>query len=288
MCAATRNESSRWDQLIRRATRILRSHKLRLQHLKAKAQASNPTLEAPSATSICKIDERPSKTIAAILEKPPGQLLKKIHNVCVTEAAKTHKSLYANRRRVRRIAAILSIASLTIVAIATTRNTPQLPQSNTLAIKAEEPKLKAETAAVAPSEPATDAKMSTPPLSGEFGFDTGPAESSIPTQPVTHSNEPSTVPTPQSIPLPVSSPVAERPQPILDAVPERKAFLDIRVELTIDDGHVVEATVRNREPGAEAFEATALHIARQRRYALGTSRTETVVVRVATLGRNEP
>ena len=287
MCAATRSEKSRADQLFRRTTRALRSHKQRLALLKPKAQTGNPILEAPSETSIYNTYEQPSKTMAASLKNTPGQLLKKIRNLSVTEAAKTRKSHSANRRELRRAAAILSTSILMIIAIATTSNTPQLPQSSTQAIKAEEPKLEADTA-VAPSKPATEPKMPTPALIGEFGFVLGPAESSISTQPVTHSNQPLTVPAKQSNPLPVNSPVAEVPQPILDPAPEKKAFLDIGVELTINDGHVVEATVRNRAAGAEAFEATALNIARRRRYAPGTSRTETVVVRVATPGRNEP
>jgi hypothetical protein len=61
----------------------------------------------------------------------------------------------------------------------------------------------------------------------------------------------------------------------------RKEFVEVAVQLTIQDGRIAEAHIGNRQPGAEAFEATALHIARQRRYPPGTSRTETLVVRVA-------
>jgi hypothetical protein len=84
--------------------------------------------------------------------------------------------------------------------------------------------------------------------------------------------------------------VAEAPRPTPEPTTmARKEFLEIAVQLTIHDGRVAEAHVGNRQPGADAFEATALHIARQRRYPPGTSRTETVVVRVANqFGRKEP
>ena len=85
------------------------------------------------------------------------------------------------------------------------------------------------------------------------------------------------------------SAVAETPRPSPAPTAAPKEFVEIAVELKIQDGRVAEAHVGNQQPGAEAFEATALLIARQRRYPPGTSRTETLVLRVANqVGRKEP
>lgn len=52
------------------------------------------------------------------------------------------------------------------------------------------------------------------------------------------------------------------------------------VVVQIEGGHVTEAYIQNSQAGSEAFEETALHIARQRRYPIGTKRKETVIVQV--------
>lgn len=54
----------------------------------------------------------------------------------------------------------------------------------------------------------------------------------------------------------------------------------VRVVMRIENGRVVQATVGDRRPGAEAYEALALRIARQRRYPAGTSKQETMVMKV--------
>ena len=50
--------------------------------------------------------------------------------------------------------------------------------------------------------------------------------------------------------------------------------------MRIENGRVVQATVGDRRPGAEAYEALALRIARQRRYPAGTSKQETLLMKV--------
>lgn len=59
------------------------------------------------------------------------------------------------------------------------------------------------------------------------------------------------------------------------------ASKEISVVIKIEDGHVAEAYVKNRQPGSEAFESTALRLARQRRYPQDAVRTETIILKVA-------
>jgi len=54
----------------------------------------------------------------------------------------------------------------------------------------------------------------------------------------------------------------------------------VKVVMRIENGRVVQATVGDRRPGAEAYEALALRIARQRRYPAGTSKQETLLMKV--------
>ena len=220
----------------------------------------------------------------------------------IVGSSKPAAYLYTYRKLLGRIAAVFfGIAAL--AGIATIRNTPQVSvvtavPTQTKIIEAP----KAETAVA--SKPATEViateliKGSTipttpiigeTPLIGEFGFSSGSPDQSVPTSPSIKAKEPLTASKPEAMPSPGPPAVAEAPRPSPEPTTTRKEFLEIAVQLTIHDGRVAEAQVGNRQPGAEAFEATALHIARQRRYPPGTSRTETVVVRVANqLGRKEP
>jgi hypothetical protein len=59
------------------------------------------------------------------------------------------------------------------------------------------------------------------------------------------------------------------------------AFREISVVIKIENGHVAEAYVKNRQPGSEAFESTALRLARQRRYPKDAARTETIIFKIA-------
>ena len=57
----------------------------------------------------------------------------------------------------------------------------------------------------------------------------------------------------------------------------------ITVLMEIHDGRVMFAAITNHRPGMEAYEASALRQARQRRYPAGKNGRETVVVRVSTI-----
>ena len=61
----------------------------------------------------------------------------------------------------------------------------------------------------------------------------------------------------------------------------QRSFREIPVVIKIEDGHVAEAYVKDHEPGMEAFESTAIRLARQRRYPKEQLSTQTIVLRVA-------
>ena len=54
----------------------------------------------------------------------------------------------------------------------------------------------------------------------------------------------------------------------------------IKVVMQIENGRVLKASVANRRPGMESYEALALRIARQRRYATSVNGGETVTITV--------
>ena len=199
--------------------------------------------------------------------------------------------LYTYRNLLARLGAVfLGIA--TLVGIVSIRNTPEVSvvtavPTQTEVIQAAKPE--AAVAAEPVTERTTDPTTTTASLMGDFGFSLRSPGQSIETPPSIKAKEPLTAPKPEAIPSPALPAVAEAPQPAAEPTAARKEFVEIAVQLTIEDGRVAGAQIGNRQPGAEAFEATALHIARQRRYPPGTSRTETVVVRVANQsGRKEP
>ena len=202
--------------------------------------------------------------------------------------------LYTYRQLLGRIAAVL-LGATAIVIIATIRNTPEVSVVTAVPTQTEIPQTPqaAEVEATLASKSISDPTTPTAPLIGDFGFSLGSPQQSIPT-PLSikvpeDKKETVTTPKPESVPSPEEAAVAEAPRPAPGPTAARKEFVEIAVELKIQDGRVAEAKVGNPQPGAEAFEATALHIARHRRYPPGTSRTETVVLRVANqFGKKEP
>ena len=188
--------------------------------------------------------------------------------------------LYSYRKLSGRIGAAL-LGTAVLVGIATIRRTSEVSVVTAVPTQTEI------TQAAAPTEiiqaPKTEAAVASKPVKERI---TGPT---IPRAPLIGE----TAPLVGEFGFATSSPgppaIAEAPRPSPEPTTTQKESFEIAVQLTIHDGRVAEAQVGNRQPGAEAFEATALHLARQRRYPPGTSRTETVVVRVANqLGRKEP
>ena len=199
--------------------------------------------------------------------------------------------LHTYRKPLATLGAVF-LGTTTLVVLVSFRNSPEVSVATAVPTQTGVIQV-AKPEAAASSEPTTvpitDPTVSTAPLIGDFGFSIGPPDHSIDAPLSIKAKEPLTAPEPEAIPSPAQPAVAEAPQPAPEPTAARKEFVEIAVQLTIEDGRVAGAQIGNREPGAEAFEATALHIARQRRYPPGTSRTETVVVRVANqFGRKEP
>jgi len=187
-----------------------------------------------------------------------------------------------------RTGAILSLATAAIVGLPTIRNTPEVSVVTAVPTQTQITQA-AEAEAAVGFKRVTGPKIQTEPLIGEFGFSPISAEQHTPTRPSIKAKEPLAVPRRESMASTAQAAVAEVPQPSPEPTAARNEFFEIAVKLKIQDGRVAEAHIGNRQPGAEAFEATALHIARQRRYPPGTSRTETLVLRVTNqFGRKEP
>jgi hypothetical protein len=213
--------------------------------------------------------------------------------------SKPAASLYKYRKVLATIGAVF-LVTVALVGIATITNTPEVSVVTAIPTQTEviqAAKVEATVASEPITGPVEAPAISTPPLIGDFGFSLGSPGQSIETPPSIKAKEPVTAPKPEAIPSPSPSASPSPPPPavaeVLRPSPEpttaRKEFVEIAIQLTVHEGRVVEAQVANRQPGVEAFEASALHIARQRRYAPGTSRTETVVVRVANqLGDKQP
>lgn len=60
-----------------------------------------------------------------------------------------------------------------------------------------------------------------------------------------------------------------------------RAFKEISVVVKIENGHVVEAYIKNHQPGSESYESTALRIARRRVYPKDMAGTKTIVCSVS-------
>jgi hypothetical protein len=75
----------------------------------------------------------------------------------------------------------------------------------------------------------------------------------------------------------------QQPSSTIEKVPQSKptAPAVISVVMHIEQGRIIEAYVKDHHPGLEAFEATAIRLARQRRYASDKVGTETVLIKVS-------
>lgn len=110
-------------------------------------------------------------------------------------------------------------------------------------------------------------------VTGGFKADAPPAS------PVAAATVTQQIPLPQPAPqpqLPIAKPI--RVQSV--AKKQNPDKTDIKVVMQIENGRVLKASVANRRPGMESYEALALRIARQRRYAATVNGGETVTITV--------
>jgi hypothetical protein len=99
-------------------------------------------------------------------------------------------------------------------------------------------------------------------------------------RPVPVKPEPDPKPKPATVSTPEQTvaPNVEVAPPSEEAQP--KVFT-IAVVTQIEDGRVTGAYVNGHRPGLEAYESTAIRLARQRRFAKGRTGTETIVLTVS-------
>lgn len=89
-------------------------------------------------------------------------------------------------------------------------------------------------------------------------------------------------PTPQSVSSVLPSP-AVKPKPRPKATTENtdQKLQSIKVVMQVENGRVLSASIANPKPGMDIYEALALRIARQRRYAPTVSGGQTVTIAVS-------
>ena len=81
-------------------------------------------------------------------------------------------------------------------------------------------------------------------------------------------------------PEPAAKPIRVQPVAPKKKVPEKTDAEPIRVVMQVENGRVLKASVANPKPGMESYEALALRIARQRRFAPTVNGGETVTITV--------
>ncbi len=154
-------------------------------------------------------------------------------------------------------------------------NSPEIEASNSTAGNTAEPS-QAPQAAPAPSQPVeslTKALPASEPV--VLRPQTSPVTTEPPIQKIeTNGLDPEPVKENQVAELPLDSKV----QPV--EPPVKPSSLTIPVVVEIEEGRVTEASIPQPQRGLAAYEATALRLARQRRFSNNTTRRETITVHV--------
>jgi hypothetical protein len=121
------------------------------------------------------------------------------------------------------------------------------------------------------------------------GFTKNQPEAVTITQPQTHTypvaapaESPKTSPAAVAVkPKKQTKPEVAQTQPAVETVKEPEPNAQsIRVVMQIENGRVLKASIANPKPGMDSYEALALRIARQRRYAATTNGGETITINV--------
>jgi len=87
-------------------------------------------------------------------------------------------------------------------------------------------------------------------------------------------------PQPEPATKPIRVPSVSKKKPTENADPKPAPPESVKVVMQIENGRVLKASIANPKPGMESYEAMALRIARQRRYAATTNGGEIVTITV--------
>lgn len=92
--------------------------------------------------------------------------------------------------------------------------------------------------------------------------------------------QPQQIQAPSFSPEPAAKPIRVPSAPVKKKVTDKTDAEPIRVVMQVENGRVLKASIANPKPGMESYEALALRIARQRRFAPTTNGGETVTITV--------
>ena len=106
--------------------------------------------------------------------------------------------------------------------------------------------------------------------------DAPPVVAAAPAPPVPTSQP---APQPEAPAKPIRVPSASKKK-TTDKTDSQPSSQSIKVVMQVENGRVLKASIANPKPGMESYEALALRIARQRRYASTTNGGETVTISV--------
>ena len=109
--------------------------------------------------------------------------------------------------------------------------------------------------------------------------DAPPVVAAVPTTPIPASR-PAPQPEAPAKPIRVPSVSKKKNADKPEAAAEKPDSQSVRVVMQVENGRVLKASIANPKPGMESYEALALRIARQRRFAPTTNGGETVTITV--------
>ena len=121
-------------------------------------------------------------------------------------------------------------------------------------------------------------------ITGGFKSTDAPPVVAAAPAPAIPASQPAPQPEPAAKPIRVPSVSKKKNTDKTDVEPTPKAVeptsQSVKVVMQIENGRVLKASIANPKPGMESYEAMALRIARQRRFASTTSGGETVTITV--------
>ena len=113
---------------------------------------------------------------------------------------------------------------------------------------------------------------------------TGGFKTEVATPVVTAAPQPTQIqiapPAPEPVAKPIRVPSVPKKKTTDTTDPKPTSPESVKVVMQIENGRVLKASIANPKPGMESYEAMALRIARQRRYAATTNGGETVTITV--------